>query len=76
MYSKVLEKFSRGLKNCAGSLIVEASPENQDIKHDLHFSTLKVAINSIKQGVEGLASSIDRQMQEILGSIVEPLDTY
>jgi len=55
---------------------VEASPDNKDIKNDNHFSTLKVALGSIKQGVEGLAASVDRQMQEILGSLVEPLDTY
>jgi len=75
-YSKLLKKFSHGLKKCAGTLIVEASPDNKDIRTDNHFSTLKVAIGAIKQGVENLSVSVDRQMQEILGSLVEPLDTY
>lgn len=61
-YSKILKKFSHGLKKCADTLIVEASPDNKDIKTDNHFSTLKVAISSIKQGVESLSQSVDRQM--------------
>ena len=75
-YSRLLKKFSYGLKKCAETLIIEASPDNKDIKSDNHFSTLKVALGSIKNGVEGLANGVDRQMQEILGSLVEPLDTF
>ena len=43
---------------------------------DLEFSTLSIAITGVRSGVDILAHLMDDAAQDIIGDLVEPLDTY
>mmetsp|Transcript_20660 Transcript_20660/g.27877 ORF Transcript_20660/g.27877 Transcript_20660/m.27877 type:complete len:130 (-) Transcript_20660:2841-3230(-) len=43
---------------------------------DLEFSTLSIAITGVRSGVDILARLLDESSQDIIGDMVEPLETY
>ncbi len=43
---------------------------------ELEFSTLSIAITGVKSGVDVLARVIEDSSQDIIGDMVEPLETY
>ena len=43
---------------------------------DLEFSTLSIAITGVRSGVDILARLLDEASQDIVGDMVEPLETY
>lgn len=43
---------------------------------ELEFSTLSIAITGVKSGVDVLSRVIEDSSQDIIGDMVEPLETY
>ena len=55
------------------------SPEYMGKRGDaseLEFSTLSIAITGVKSGVDVLSRVIEDSSQDIIGDMVEPLETY
>jgi len=42
----------------------------------MQFTTLSIAVSSIKSGIDSLSSILDEATQMVVGDLVEPLDTY
>ena len=43
---------------------------------DLEFSTLSIAVTSIRTGIDVLATLIEESQQDVVGDLVEPLEMY
>lgn len=43
---------------------------------DLEFSTLSIAITGVRSGMDVLCRLLDDASQDIMGDMVEPLETY
>ena len=83
-YKTLVKQFADGLTKCA--LNFEKDMFNvmrsQDYSgkrsdsSDLEFSTLSIAITGVRSGVDILARLMDDAALDIVGDLVEPLDTY
>lgn len=47
-----------------------------DTEEDDEYTTLTIAITSIKSGLDSLASIIEDTTHTVTGDLIEPLDTY
>ena len=43
---------------------------------ELEFSTLSIAVTSVRSGIDVLATIIEESMQDVTGDLVEPLEMY
>ena len=83
-YNKLIKKFSEGLRRCStnfekdmfSSMRSQAVSGDKGESSDLEFSTLSIAVTSIRSGVDVLATLIEESMQDVVGDLVEPLEMY
>ena len=47
-----------------------------DSDEDDEYTTLTIAMTSVKSGLDSLASIIDDTTHTVIGDLIEPLDTY
>ena len=83
-YNKLIKKFAEGLKKCStnfekdmfSSMRSSAYAGDKGEASELEFSTLSIAITSVRSGIDVLATIIEESMQDVLGDLVEPLEVY
>jgi hypothetical protein len=52
------------------------SCKQPDSEEDDEYTTLTIAITSVKSGLDSLASIIDDSTNTVIGDLIEPLDAY
>ena len=83
-YNKLIKKFAEGLKRCSttferdmfSSMRSQAYAGERGEASELEFSTLSIAVTSVRSGVDVLAQIIEESMQDVVGDLVEPLEVY
>ena len=84
-YKKLVKQFADGLTKCASNFekdMFNVMRSNDYLSKrggdasDLEFSTLSIAITGVRSGVDILARLLDEASQDIIGDMVEPLETY
>ena len=83
-YNKLIKKFADGLKRCTttfekdmfSSMRSAAYAAEKGEASELEFSTLSIAITSVRSGIDVLAQIIEESMQDVVGDLVEPLEVY
>ena len=49
---------------------------NRGEASELEFSTLSIAITGVRSGIDVLARLMDDTAQDVVGDMIEPLETY
>ena len=84
-YKTLVKQFADGLTKCAMNFEKDMlnvmrqndySGKSGGDASDLEFSTLSIAITGVRSGVDILARLMDDAALDIVGDLVEPLDTY
>ena len=83
-YNKLVKKFAEGLMKYTSEFEkdmfhVMRSPEycgNRGEASELEFSTLSIAVAGVRSGVDVLARMMEDSAQDIVGDMIEPLETY
>ena len=83
-YNKLVKKFAEGLTKYSSEFEkdmfhVMRSPDyvgNRGEASELEFSTLSIAITGVRSGIDVLARMMEDSAQDIVGDMIEPLETY
>ena len=83
-YKKLVKQFADGLTKCTSQFEndmfnVMRSNEYMGQREDaseLEFSTLSIAITGVRSGIDVLSRIIEDAAQDVMGDMVEPLETY
>ena len=55
---------------------MSVNDQNSDPENDEDLTTLSIATRSVKQAIDALAQMLEDQTHQILGDLVEPVDTF
>ena len=83
-YNKLVKKFAEGLSRCSSNFEKDMFNvmRSQDYlgkrgeASELEFSTLSIAITGVRSGIDTLARVMEDAAQDIVGDMIEPLETY
>lgn len=83
-YNKLVKAFSEGLAKCTEQLekdmfSVMRSPAymgDRGEASELEFSTLSIAITGVRSGIDVLGRLMETAAQDVVGDLIEPLETY
>jgi regulator of PEP synthase PpsR (kinase-PPPase family) len=50
--------------------------EPTELSQSEEFSTMNIALKSVKKGMDSLCGAVEDRVQNIVGDLIEPLETY
>ena len=83
-YNKLVKKFAEGLHKYSSEFerdmfhVMRSADYvgNRGEASELEFSTLSIAITGVRSGIDVLARMMEDSAQDIVGDMIEPLETY
>jgi regulator of PEP synthase PpsR (kinase-PPPase family) len=65
-----------GAQNLDNRTTKKSKQKHAELSEAEEFSTMNIALQSVKKGMDSLTGALEERVQNIVGDLIEPLETY